>query len=208
MTPLILNQVESVAEGEDDIAFGTASGPTFLDEPEASAFCADSTMVRVDGPPEPMMMPVRSLEISCSSRPASRIAWSIATWFQAVPPPWKRIARRSTISGRIERRRAGDMAAEAVRGVVLGERNAALGLVKARQHFLGVVADGGDDPHPRHDDPLHCNLSLSLEREPLGCDLPAPIGPGLPLNRRQAAHRPGRGRPGGPWPDRWSRHPP
>lgn len=42
------------------------------------------------------MMPVRSCEISACSRPASRIACSIATWFQAVPPPWKRIARRST----------------------------------------------------------------------------------------------------------------
>ena len=55
-------------------------------------------MVRVEGPPEPMMMPVRSFEISLSSRPASRIAWSMATWFQAVPPPWKRMARRSTAS--------------------------------------------------------------------------------------------------------------
>ena len=49
-----------------------------------------------------MMMPVRSFEISASSRPASRIAWSMATWFQAVPPPWKRMARRSTISSAFE----------------------------------------------------------------------------------------------------------
>jgi len=38
-----------------------------------------STMVRVDGPPEPMTMPVRSLEMSVSSNPASRIACSMAT---------------------------------------------------------------------------------------------------------------------------------
>jgi hypothetical protein len=55
-------------------------------------------MVRVDEPPEPMMMPVRSCETSFASSPESRIAWSMATWFHAVPPPWKRIARRSTTS--------------------------------------------------------------------------------------------------------------
>src|SRR5262245_27186706 len=53
---------------------------------------------RVDGPPEPMMMPVISWEISLSSSPASRIACSMATWFQAAPPPRNRMARRSTVS--------------------------------------------------------------------------------------------------------------
>jgi hypothetical protein len=70
----------------DDIAFGTAKGPTRFG-PLARAVSAASTTVRVEGPPEPMMMPVRSFEMSLSSRPASRIAWSMATWFQAVPPP-------------------------------------------------------------------------------------------------------------------------
>src|SRR5262245_2000486 len=59
---------------------------------------AASTMARVDGPPEPMMMPVISWEMSLASRPASRIACSIATWFQAAPPPRKRMARRSIAS--------------------------------------------------------------------------------------------------------------
>src|SRR6185437_6754496 len=58
---------------------------------------AASTMARVDGPPEPMMMPVRSLETSLASSPPSRIACSMATWFQAAPPPSKRKARRSTM---------------------------------------------------------------------------------------------------------------
>ena len=44
------------------------------------------------------MMPVRSLEMSFSSTPESRIACSMATWFQAAPPPRKRMARRSTDS--------------------------------------------------------------------------------------------------------------
>src|SRR5579863_7186756 len=95
--PLILNQVESVADAVDDIAFGTANGPTRFG-PFVRAMSAASTMARVDGPPEPMIRPVRSLETSPGSSPLSRIAWSMATWFQAVPPPWKRIARRSTTS--------------------------------------------------------------------------------------------------------------
>ncbi len=36
-------------------------------------------MARAEGPPDPMMMPVRSLETSFSSSAASRIACSIAT---------------------------------------------------------------------------------------------------------------------------------
>ena len=98
-------------------------------------------MVRVDGPPEPMMMPVRSLETSLSCKPASRIACSMATWFQAAPRPRKRIARRSTDFGRIERRRAVHLAAEAERGVVVGAHDAGLGFAQTGQHLLGVVAD-------------------------------------------------------------------
>src|SRR5580658_6866586 len=93
--PLILNQVASVADAVDDIAFGTANGPTRFG-PLLRAISAASTTVRVDGPPEPMMMPVRGLEISVSASPESRIACSMATWFQAAPPPRKRMARRST----------------------------------------------------------------------------------------------------------------
>ena len=92
---MILNHVASVAEAVEDIALGTAKGPTRLG-PLARAMSAASTTAWVEGPPEPMMMPVRACETSPGSRPASRIAWSMATWFQAVPPPWKRIARRST----------------------------------------------------------------------------------------------------------------
>ena len=68
MTPLILNQVASVAEAVDDIAFGTANGPTRFG-PLVRAVSAASTMARVDGPPEPMMMPVRSFEMSPSFEP-------------------------------------------------------------------------------------------------------------------------------------------
>ena len=90
------NHVASVADAVEHMALGTATGPTRLG-PFSTAMAADSTMARVEGPPEPMIIPVRSFETSPASRPAFRIAWSMATWFQAVPPPWKRMARRSTI---------------------------------------------------------------------------------------------------------------
>src|SRR6476646_2497286 len=77
-TPLILNQVASVAEAVDDIAFGTAKGPTRLG-PLLRAVSAASIMARQDGPPEPITIPVRTFEISFSSTPESRIACSIAT---------------------------------------------------------------------------------------------------------------------------------
>jgi len=75
---LILNQVASVAEAVDDIALGTANGPTRFG-PLVRVISAASTMVRAEGPPEPMMMPVRSLETSDGSSPESRIACSMAT---------------------------------------------------------------------------------------------------------------------------------
>ena len=84
-------------EAVEDIAFGTANGPPRFG-PFERVMSAASTSVRAEGPPEPMMMPVRSFEMSLSSRPASAMACSIATWFQPVPPPWKRMARRSTTS--------------------------------------------------------------------------------------------------------------
>ena len=60
----------AVADAVDDIALGTANGPTRFG-PLVRVVSAASTMVRADGPPEPMMMPVRSLEMSCGSRPES-----------------------------------------------------------------------------------------------------------------------------------------
>src|SRR6516164_11126497 len=94
-TPLILNQVASVADAVDDIAFGTAKGPTRFG-PLERVISAASTMARADGPPDPMMIPVRTLETSDGSRPEFWIACSMATWFHAAPSPRKRMARRST----------------------------------------------------------------------------------------------------------------
>ena len=66
-----------MADAIEDIALGTANGPTRFG-PLVRAVSAASMMVRVDGPPEPMMMPVRSLDTSVGSRPESWIACSIA----------------------------------------------------------------------------------------------------------------------------------
>src|ERR1700741_1350818 len=77
--PLILNHVDSTAEQVDDIARGTWNGPTRFGPLAGSrAVSADCTMARVDGPPEPMIRPVRSLTMSRSSNPESRSACSMA----------------------------------------------------------------------------------------------------------------------------------
>jgi hypothetical protein len=72
-----LNQVARVADAVDDIAFGTANGPTRLG-PLVRVISAASTMVRAEGPPEPMMMPVRTSDTSSGESPASWIACSMA----------------------------------------------------------------------------------------------------------------------------------
>src|SRR5215470_2947388 len=86
-SPLILNQVASVADGPELIALGTANGPTRLG-PLSRAVSAASTMARVEAPPEPTIRPVISWEISLASRPESAIACSMAMWLKAVP--WAR----------------------------------------------------------------------------------------------------------------------
>jgi len=69
-----------------------------------------------------MMMPVRSLETSDGSSPEPHGA--------AVDHTFG-----------IERRRALDLRAEPKLRVFLGPRDAGLGLVETRQHFLSVVSD-------------------------------------------------------------------
>ncbi len=97
MTPLIWNAVASAAEGPEHMAFGTSNGPIFFGPPLLIVVSAASTMARVDGPPDPMMMPVRSLTTSEASRPASRIAWSMAIQFQPMPSFMKRFGFLGTI---------------------------------------------------------------------------------------------------------------
>ncbi len=64
--------------------------------------------------------------------------------------------------GRIERRRALHLRTETQLGVFLRARDAGFRLVKARKHFLGVISDGRDNPHPRDDNPPHDRLALPL----------------------------------------------
>src|SRR3954471_18158693 len=95
--PLILNQVASTALAPELIALGTANGPTRLG-PRVRVVSAASTMLRVEGPPEPTIRPVISLEMSASSSPESAIACSMAMWEKPVPWARKRRARRSIIA--------------------------------------------------------------------------------------------------------------
>jgi hypothetical protein len=81
-----------------------------------------------------MMMPVRMLETSEASRPASWIPRS----------PFAEEAHRAPVDdvGRIQRRRALDLGAESELGIFVGAGDSGLRLVEARKHFLGVVSDG------------------------------------------------------------------
>ena len=65
-------------------------------------------------------------------------------------------------AGRIERRRALHLGAEAELGILFRARDSRLRLMEARKHFLGVVSDGRDNAHPRDDNPPHDRLALSL----------------------------------------------
>ena len=76
--PLILNGVARVAELVDDIALGTANGPMRRVLPFSITDLLASNKAWVEGPPEPMIRPVRSFETSASVSPASAIAWVMA----------------------------------------------------------------------------------------------------------------------------------
>ncbi len=79
LIPLILNQVDSTAEGPEHIALGTANGPIRLG-PFSRVMSAASTRALVEGPPAPTISPTLSSETSSGCRPASAIACSMAMW--------------------------------------------------------------------------------------------------------------------------------
>ena len=140
---------------------GTAKGPTCFG-PLVRVMSAASTMARVDGPPEPMMMPVRSLETSSGARPAvdDRLIHR-----DVIPGGAAAVkAHRATVDDlfRFESRRALHLAAEAELGVFFGARDAGARLAQARQHLLSIVADRGDDAHAGDDDASHTSLQMSL----------------------------------------------
>ena len=114
-------------------------------------------MVRVEGPPEPMMMPVRSLEIS--ARLEAGIADRLLHGDVVPGGAAAEEAHGAPIDGlaRIERGRAVHLAAEAELGVFVGAHDAGVRLAQRGQHFLRVVADGRDDAHPGDDHPPHAS---------------------------------------------------
>ena len=98
MTPWILNHVASVAEAVDDIALGTANGPMRLGLSFLRVMSAASTMVRVEGPPEPMMMPVRSLVMSSCLQAGVGDRLLHGDMVPGAALDRKRMARRSILS--------------------------------------------------------------------------------------------------------------
>ena len=115
-------------------------------------------MVRADGPPEPMMMPVRIWRFrQAETGILDRLLHRDVIPRRALTEETHRTAvdhRRG-----IDRRRTLHLRTEAEFGIFLSPRNARLRLVKARKHFLGVVSDGRDDTHPGDHNPPHDSLA-------------------------------------------------
>ena len=78
MIPLILNGVARQAETVEDMPRVTMNGPIRFGLPFSITVRCASKRFLVDGPPEPAISPVRSLETSLSSRPQSAIACCMA----------------------------------------------------------------------------------------------------------------------------------
>ena len=76
MRPVILNGVARQAEIELLIVFVTEYGP-ILRTPLARSTSAARTISRLEAPPDDAIRPVRTLETSLSSRPASSMACCI-----------------------------------------------------------------------------------------------------------------------------------
>ena len=112
-------------------------------------------MARVDGPPEPMISPVRSFDTSLGASPLSQDRLIHRDMVPGGSAAMKTHGAAVEEFFGLQARGALDLAAEAEFGVFLGARNAGLGLAQARQHFLRVVADRGDDPHAGDDDASH-----------------------------------------------------
>jgi hypothetical protein len=113
-----LNQVASVAEAVDDIAFGTANGPTRF----GPLVRAVSAAARSHDDAGALVRNVLVLEPGVADRLVHR---------DVIPARADRVeAHRAAIDdrGRIERRRAMHLAAEAELGVLVGARNAGLRL--------------------------------------------------------------------------------
>ena len=140
MTPLILNQVASVAEAVEDIAFGTANGPTRFGPLAAGGVGglddgAGRGAARAHDDAGALVGDFAFLEAGVADRLLhGDMVPGGAAAEEAHGAAVDRFAR-------IERRRAVHLAAEAELGVLVGAHDAGLGLAQARQHFLGVVAD-------------------------------------------------------------------
>ena len=76
--PLISKGVARQAETVEDMQRVTMKGPIRLGLPFSITMRWASKRFFVDGPPEPVIRPLRSFETSLSSRPASAMACCMA----------------------------------------------------------------------------------------------------------------------------------
>ena len=151
----------SAADGPEHMPFGTSKGPTFLGS-FWRVTSAARTMARVEGPPEPMTMPVRSLTTSPGSEPgvANGLVHGDVVPADAGLHEAARLARDHRLPLEVDG--AVHLAAKSELGVFVRAHDAGLGLPQRGQHLLGVVPDRGDDPHAGHDHASHATTSLRI----------------------------------------------
>ena len=133
--------------------------------PSRASMSAAQTMARVDGPPEPMMMPVRSLTTSLwlrDRRRGSPDPWRCSS--SRRRPSMKRFGLRGTMAFPVDVGLAMHLACETKLGVLFGAHDAGFALAQRGQHFLGVVSDRGHDAHAGDDHASHRQLLRCTRR--------------------------------------------
>ena len=83
------------------------------------------------------------------------MAWSMATWFQAVPVGVEAHGAAVDQGFRVQRRRAMHLAAKTKFGVFIGPDDAGARLAQRGENLLGVVADRGNNANACDDDAPH-----------------------------------------------------
>ncbi len=154
MAPLILNQVASVAEAVEDIALGTAKGPTRLG-PLVRVMSADSTMVA--GRRAARAHDDAGARIGNVARLQPGIGDGLIHGDMVPGGAGGVKAHGAAVDDlfRIERRGAMDLAAEAEFGIFLGAHDSRSRRAQRGRDFLGIIADRGDNADAGDDDASH-----------------------------------------------------
>ncbi len=137
------------------MAFGTSKGPIFFGPPDLIVVSAASTIARVEGPPEPMMMPERSLmtSVELKSCIADRLIHRnpVPTDARVHEALWLSRDHRFPLDFGL----AVHLTLETKFGIFIGTGDAGLRLAQGSKYLLGVVSDRGNDSHAGNDDAPH-----------------------------------------------------